>query len=126
MFNDSIKLIVPTFFIALGTATAQTAMASEPKVYETFDMEYWKTSALILSENEDVTIEGTPTVALTAFGRSVEFNGVDERILVDRNPIFGAEEFTIEAVVFPYSAYEVSPAPRFLQAQTGASRWKCD
>jgi hypothetical protein len=72
-------------------------------------------------ESDEVTVEGEPSLEFTAFGSSVEFNGVDERLLIDENPIFGAEEFTIEAVIYPYNSHEFAQAPRFLHIESADS-----
>lgn len=47
------------------------------------------------------TVLGSPRVVQTAAGTAVEFDGVDDALVVDVHPLAGAETFTWEAVFRP-------------------------
>lgn len=49
------------------------------------------------------------------------FNGIDEAILVDKNPLEDAEEFTIEAIIKPDSTFNpANKEQRFIHIRNGA------
>ncbi len=48
-----------------------------------------------------VTVLGHPRVIDSNIGKAVEFNGVDEALLIDVHPLAGAQTFTWEAVFRP-------------------------
>lgn len=50
-----------------------------------------------------VTLFGNPKLIDTEEGKAVEFDGIDDGILINSNPLAGATEFTIEVVFRPYS-----------------------
>jgi hypothetical protein len=47
------------------------------------------------------TVLGNPRVVDTPSGKAVEFNGVDDALLIDVHPLAGAETFTWEAIFRP-------------------------
>ena len=47
------------------------------------------------------TVLGHPRVIETPLGKAVEFNGVDDGLLIDNHPLAGAETFTWEAIFRP-------------------------
>ena len=47
------------------------------------------------------TVLGNPRVVDTPVGKAVEFDGVDDALLVDVHPLAGAETFTWEAIFRP-------------------------
>jgi hypothetical protein len=61
----------------------------------------WKLDNLSSIEGHAVTVLGAPRVVQTRIGPAIEFDGVDDGLLLDVNPIAGMERFTIEAVVEP-------------------------
>jgi hypothetical protein len=46
-------------------------------------------------------VEGHPKIIDTPVGKAVEFNGVDESLLIEQHPLAGAETFTFEAIFRP-------------------------
>jgi hypothetical protein len=58
-----------------------------------------------------------PEIVKTDRGKAIQFDGIDDRLLVDFNPIGDSKEFTIEVVFKPYPAYDISNAPRFIHIQ---------
>jgi hypothetical protein len=46
-------------------------------------------------------VEGHPKVIDTAYGKAIEFNGVDDALFFDRHPLAGDAQFTFEAIFRP-------------------------
>jgi hypothetical protein len=61
----------------------------------------WKFDNLKKVGGSDVTVIGNPRVIKTPKGKAVEFDGVDDGLLVGVNPLAGASAFTVEAVIRP-------------------------
>lgn len=72
------------------------AQDNEPKVIQ------WDINRLDSIGGFPVTLYGEPLVVETDSGTAVEFDGVDDGMLVESNPLEGAEEFSIEVVFKPY------------------------
>ncbi|GGK85465.1 laminin G Domain protein [Rufibacter glacialis] len=69
------------------------------------------------------TVLGEPKVIQGKGGaRVVSFDGVDDGLLVDHNPIAGAEEFSIEVVFKPHAAWPNNVEQRFLHLEDPATR----
>ncbi|MCC9168203.1 LamG domain-containing protein [Pontibacter sp. XAAS-A31] len=80
--------------------------------------EVWHLNSLESIGNHEVSIVGNPKVInVEPAGKAVEFDGVDDGLLVDANPITGAEEFTIEVAFKPYASYPENIEQRFLHIQ---------
>ncbi len=61
---------------------------------------------------------GEPKVISVARGeKAVEFDGKDDGLQLIANPIFDAEEFTIEVVFNPYDAFPANVEQRFFHIQ---------
>lgn len=63
--------------------------------------ELWVFDRLDKVAGHRTTVLGHPRVIDTPIGKAVEFNGVDDAILVDVHPLAGAEKFTWEAIFRP-------------------------
>lgn len=61
----------------------------------------WKIDNLKKIGGNKVTILGDPKIIKTAHGKAVWFDGVDDGIFLETNPLAGATEFTVEAVFRP-------------------------
>ena len=48
-----------------------------------------------------VTVEGNPKVIDTPVGKAIEFDGIDDSLLIEQHPLAGAETFTFEAIFRP-------------------------
>ena len=48
-----------------------------------------------------VTVEGHPKVISSPVGKAIEFDGVNDSLLIERHPLAGAETFTWEAIFRP-------------------------
>jgi hypothetical protein len=62
-------------------------------------------------------ILGDPELVRTLVGPAVMFDGEGDRLLVDGNPVFGAEEFTVEIIFMPNDAYPANIEPRFFHIE---------
>jgi hypothetical protein len=62
----------------------------------------WEINRLDTIGGHPVTIYGDPIVIETDSGAAVEFDGIDDGLLIGSNPIAGAKEFSIEVVFKPY------------------------
>lgn len=63
----------------------------------------WDINRLDTIGGQPVTVYGNPIVVETDSGKAVEFDGIDDGLLVPLNPMAGANEFSIEIVFKPYS-----------------------
>ena len=52
----------------------------------------------------NTTMLGSPIIIDTEQGRAVEFDGLGDGLIVDANPVAGAEAFTIEVIFKPYAS----------------------
>jgi hypothetical protein len=65
------------------------------------DVEVWTLDRLDRIGGHPTTVLGNPRVVETPLGRAVEFDGVDDALMVDVHPLAGAETFTWEAIFRP-------------------------
>lgn len=61
----------------------------------------WKIDNLKTIGGQPVTIVGDPRLIDVPGGKAVQFDGVDDGLVVNTNPIAGARAFTVEAVFRP-------------------------
>ena len=61
----------------------------------------WKLDNLNRIGGNRTTILGNPRIIKTASGKAIEFDGIDDGIFLDINPIEGFSSFTIEAIFRP-------------------------
>lgn len=61
----------------------------------------WKINNLKKIGGHKVEVLGNPQIIKTDKGKAVLFDGIDDGIFVNSNPIEGAKEFTIEAIFRP-------------------------
>jgi glucuronoarabinoxylan endo-1,4-beta-xylanase len=86
--------------------------------------EVWELRSLKKTGGHRIVVFGTspdtdqgPKIVKTDRGKAILFDGIDDRLLVDSNPIGDSKEFTVEVVFKPYPAYDISNAPRFIHIQ---------
>jgi hypothetical protein len=82
--------------------------------------EVWELNSLKKINGHDVKVFGNPEVVKTETGKAIRFDGIDDRLLVNNNPLGDAKEFTIEVIFKPDSAYNISRQPRFIHFQDEA------
>lgn len=61
----------------------------------------WKIDNLKKIGGKKIEILGEPKIIKTDKGKAIEFDGVNDGIFINTNPIEGASEFTVEAVFRP-------------------------
>ncbi len=82
------------------------------------DVEIWTFDRLDRIGGHRTTVLGHPRVVDTPVGRAIEFDGVDDALLVDAHPLAGAETFTWEAIFRPDGG---RPAQRWFHLQESGS-----
>ncbi len=80
-------------------------------------IEVWELNSLEKIGDHSIELFGDPQIVNTEHGKAMKFDGVNDMLLVDFNPLGGVVEFTVEVVFKPASAYEISNAPRFIHFQ---------
>ncbi|MBR9920554.1 MAG: T9SS type A sorting domain-containing protein [Bacteroidetes bacterium] len=75
----------------------------------------WIVDNLVQIDGNDVEVIGDPQVIETEIGFVVEFDGIDDGLIVANNPLSGATEFTVEIIFKPYAGGGVEQ--RFLHMQ---------
>lgn len=81
--------ILLLIFVLLNMSFAQTKQTT------------WKVNDLKKIGGNPTTILGEPKVIKTEKGKAIEFDGIDDGIFLDTNPIEGFSAFTIEAIFRP-------------------------
>ena len=86
--------------------------------------EVWELKSLKKTGGHRIEVFGTcpdgdqgPEIVKTDRGKAIQFDGIDDRLLVDNNPIGDSKEFTVELIFKPYPASEINNAPRFIHIQ---------
>lgn len=82
--------------------------------------EVWELNSLEKIGGHSVQVFGNPQIVDTEHGKAMKFNGIEDMLLVDNNPIGKVTEFTVEVVFKPAQAYDISNAPRFIHFQDPA------
>lgn len=77
-------------------------------------VEVWVFDRLDRIGGHPTMVLGDPRVVDTPVGKAVEFDGVDDALLVDEHPLAGAETFTWEAIFRPDGG---APAQRWFHLQ---------
>ncbi|MBN2105591.1 T9SS type A sorting domain-containing protein [bacterium] len=78
----------------------------------------WRIDNVTSIAGHPTTILGTPIVVSTDQGQAVQFNGIDDGLIVDANPVAGADAFTVEVIFQPQaSALAENREQRFIHMQ---------
>ncbi|WP_439129244.1 LamG-like jellyroll fold domain-containing protein [Polaribacter sp.] len=77
--------------------------------------ELWLLDNLTEIGGHDVNIIGSPKIIETSIGTAVEFNGINDGLIINNSPLAEALEFTVEILFKPYSNGGVEQ--RFLHIQ---------
>lgn len=83
-------------YFALLMLSLVNAQDEDPIVIE------WELNRLDTIGGIPVTLIGEPIVIETEEGDAIEFDGVDDGLLIGSNPMAGTSEFTIEVIFKPY------------------------
>lgn len=70
------------------------------------EQELWQFDRLDRIGGHAATVLGHPRVINTPGGKAIEFNGVDDGLLIDVHPLAGAEAYTWEAIFRPDGGQE--------------------
>src|SRR5262249_13778092 len=82
------------------------------------DGEIWTFDRLDRIGGHPATVLGDPRVVDTPVGKAIEFDGIDDALLVDVHPLAGAGTFTWEAIFRPDGG---RPAQRWFHLQESGS-----
>lgn len=77
----------------------------------------WKIDSIESIAGNPVTKFGEPVVIGTKHGQAVQFDGIDDGLIVKSNPLGEALSFTIEVVFRPDSAFPQNTEQRFIHFQ---------
>lgn len=99
-------LIVPVLLLLV---------ACHPQLTSNFDTVFWSINSLNSVGDLPTQVEGNPIVTET---ESVRFDGDGDRLLVDNNPLAGAQEFTVEVIFKPYDVFPRNWEPRFFHIES--------
>lgn len=94
---------------AVAAAWTVTAQTPGPHSIE------WRVDNVTSIGGNPVTVIGAPTVVATASGAVVEFDGLDDGLLLHVNPLAGLARFTVEVVFQP--AIDGNEEQRFFHAE---------
>lgn len=90
-------------------------LASCEKSHE--DETVWKMDSISEIGGNSLEIHGNPTILRKGDEQAILFNGQNDGLLIDANPIHNLEEFNIELDLKPSSGYPENREQRFLHIQ---------
>ncbi len=116
-----VKRLLPTMSLALISMVLSGCNTySQPPKGEVTEAPFvalkWQSAAL--AHDNITTIEGNPTTTASALGDTITFDGEGDRLVVNQNPLWQAEEFTIEVIIKPNDAFPENTAPRYLHIES--------
>lgn len=79
--------------------------------------EIWSVDNLSAIGGHTVKVFGAPLVRQFEEGRAVEFDGIDDGLIVEACPLDGSTSFTIEIIFMPYASFPNNVEQRFLHIQ---------
>ena len=115
-FNKSIIYKSKTIFCILILFQCSFLMANACET-DTVYSEVWELNSLDKIGGHPVQVFGNPQIVNTEHGKAIKFNGINDKLLVDNNPIGDAKEFTVEVIFKPDPAFDISNEPRFIHIQ---------
>ncbi|WP_370476392.1 LamG domain-containing protein [Tamlana flava] len=65
------------------------------------DVFVWDLAKLVQDKPNTSEINGNPKIVESPFGKAVSFNGSDDAVFLDENPLISFEEFTVEMIFNP-------------------------
>ena len=86
---------------AAGSLLAGEALAGGAGKRLAKDQVVWTFDRLSNIGGAATTVEGDPQLVASPFGQVVQFDGVDDRLVIDRHPLAGWGQFTFEALFRP-------------------------
>ncbi|MFG6687684.1 LamG-like jellyroll fold domain-containing protein [Mariniflexile sp. HNIBRBA6329] len=76
---------------------------------------HWDINSLSQIGGNNVQVIGNPQIIDTDLGNAVEFDGIDDGLIINNNPMAGVSAFTVEIIFKPYS--DGGTEQRFLHFQ---------
>ncbi len=91
-------MIIKKVFLYFFLSCLQTLNAQEFSIIE------WHIADLLLSEADSIYIEGTPALVVDNEVRAVRFNGINDGIFINSNPLSGVQSFKLSVLFNPDSS----------------------
>jgi hypothetical protein len=93
-------LLVGAIFLGLLESPRTIAQTKDTRMTRQQTIE-WKVEHLLTTPLNGRTISGKPETVICPHGKAVQFNGSEDGIFLDENPLEGLSQFTIEVVLHP-------------------------
>jgi len=87
--------------VLIGGAALMTGCAHAATRREEPGQTRWVFDRLSNIGGVDTTVEGDPTLVDSPYGKAVQFDGVDDRLVIGKHPLAGVGQFTFEALFRP-------------------------
>src|SRR5262245_42256975 len=99
-------------------ALAVLALAQSPARVVTT----WRLDNLARAGSDRIETIGAPSIVSTAIGPAVQFNGVSDGLVIDRNPLEGLAQFTIDVLMSPDAEGPAEQRYLHFQEKSGENR----
>jgi hypothetical protein len=94
-------LIAGTLLLGLLYPTNAVAQSKDTLMARPHHTTEWKLERLIKAPLQGQTLSGRPEVISALHGKAVQFNGRDDAIFLNENPLKDLPQFTVEVVIRP-------------------------
>lgn len=68
----------------------------------------------------ETSVHGYPFLTSDSCHKGTMFNGINDQLLIRKSPLANAEQFTVQAVIFPMDSILNSPQPRLIHLEDPA------
>jgi PelA/Pel-15E family pectate lyase len=109
----------PAALLAKDYPAWRAAHLAETNAHAPDDATLWHLDNLDSIGGHHVTVAGEPKVIATPAGKAIEFDGIDDALFLDINPLAGLAAFTVEIVFSPYA--DGAAEQRFFHIQENES-----
>jgi len=82
---------------------ASTPLFAAPPADQAEKGETWEFNQLEMLGQHKTTAIGSPRLIETPEGKAIEFDGKEDALFIDANPLAGLKEFTVEVIFQPYA-----------------------
>ena len=104
--------------IAIAGFIIATLSGCASQGLKTTEAEVWTFDSLTHVNGHAVEQSGHPKIIDSSLGKAISFDGDGDRILVNKNPLGDATEFTIEIIFKADDVFPNNPEPRFFHIQS--------
>src|SRR5437762_6445718 len=102
--GDSMRVCLTKTTKAIGLIIAALSfLTAAPAQKESVVRETWQIDNFKKIDGHSPAVIGDPQVIKIPSGKAVLFNGTDQGLVIDRNPVAGLKTFTVEAIFRPDS-----------------------